>query len=192
MISSKDLIKKIANETKPKQEIKEEKQKLVIFLLDNEEYAADIKYVQEIVRLPEVTFVPNVPNFITGIFNLRGKIIVVVDLEKKFNLVRETINNKKIVMISEIEKNNYGIIVDKVKEIIDVPIRLIQPAPDLLSPKIKKDYFLGVVPIAPEKEEKDISSNQKSRLIIIIDLKKMLEEKELLGLNKTVEDAINK
>jgi len=166
--------------------------KLVVFELDKEEYAVEITELQEIINIPEITPVPNAPKFIKGILNLRGKISVVVDLEKRFDLVREFENKEEgNVIITEVEGNNFGVIVDKVSEIITVQATNIQPTPALISTKIHADYLKGVVVIDDEEvKTKEKTENDNSRLLILLDLKRMLKEEELLKFGKAVKEVV--
>lgn len=144
--STKNIINEVAQKDTQVEKKENTNVQLVVFELDKEEYAVEIIDLQEIIRIPEITPIPNSPKFISGIFNLRGKIIVVVDLENRFHLVRdtETIDNGHII-ITEVNDNNYGIVVDKVSEIINVPKSIVQSTPDLVSTKIHADYLKGVV-----------------------------------------------
>lgn len=189
MINAEDVIKKVAKKGKTNDQKAEEMIQLVIFELDKEEYAVEIKDLQEIIRIPEITPVPNAPEFITGIFNLRGRIVVVIDLEKRFNLNHENEVREGNIIIAEVEDNSYGVIVDNVKEIKNVAKSIIQPTPKLTSAKIHDDYLKGVVVIENEAEE-GVENGSDSRLIILLDLPKMLQEKELMNLGKTVNEAI--
>jgi len=166
--------------------------KLVVFELDKEEYAVEITELQEIINIPEITPVPNAPKFIKGILNLRGKISVVVDLEKRFDLVREFENKEEgNVIITEVEGNNFGVIVDKVSEIITVQTANIQPTPALISTKIHVDYLKGVVVIDDkEAKNKEKTEADNSRLLILLDLKRMLKEEELLKFGKVIKEII--
>lgn len=160
---------------------------LVVFELDKEEYAVEIKDLQEIITIPEITPIPNAPKFIKGILNLRGKISVVVDLEKRFNLIREHENkNDGNIVITEVEENSFGLIVDRVNEIITVPLSSIQATPALVSSKIEAEYLKGVVVVVDQNKDQKKGETKGSRLIILLDIKKMLKEKELLQLGKNV------
>jgi purine-binding chemotaxis protein CheW len=187
MTNTEDIIKAVADQAKNQDdEKKEEIIQLVVFSLDNEEYAVEIKDLQEIIKRPEITPVPGTPEFIKGIFNLRGKIIVVLDLENRFNLIRSTVPSREgNIIIAEINSNSFGIIVDKVTEIINIPISTIQQTPAMATSKIQTDYLKGVVVLSKtiSKELKNHES-ENSRLIILLDLPKMLQEKELMSLQK--------
>ena len=188
---------------------------LVVFTLDHEEYAVPIIDLQEIIKVPEITPIPNAPVFIKGILNLRGKIIVVIDLERKFNLLREGETILKHIIITEINGVGFGVLVDEVIEVLNIEKNLIQPAPSLVSSKIHADYLKGVVVLtrehkimstitassdqraneanlpdtsSPSLKDQSTGSNASddSRLLIVIDLSRILQESELLGVNETV------
>ncbi len=192
---------------------------LVVFTLDAEEYAVPITDLQEIIKVPDITPIPNAPHFIKGILNLRGKIVVVIDLEKRFRLVREEARELKHIIITEINKTSFGVVVDEVIEVLTIPVKSVQPTPALVSSKIHADYLKGVVVLkggqkvnhkspseAPKlviggdskstdqasvdktgKNESRAVAASDSRLLILIDLSKILHEKELLAVTESVE-----
>lgn len=196
MTQTEDIIKEVVQKDSSKDKKIEETIQLVVFELDKEEYGVEIVELQEIIRMPDITPIPNAPAFIKGIFNLRGKIIVVVDLEKRFNLVRENAGAEGNIIIAEVDKNNYGVIVDKVTEIVNVPMSSIQRTPSLVSSKIQIEYLKGVVVMEKhgnrrnDEAVEDVHNKNDSRLIILLDLPKLLQEKELLSLGKAVQEII--
>jgi len=196
MINIEETIKNVARQASREDDRAVKTVQLVVFELDQEEYAVEITDLQEIITIPDITPIPNAPDFISGILNLRGKISVVVDLEKRFNLVREHQQTEEgNIVITEVNDNSFGVMVDKVSEIITVPITVIQPTPALVSSKIHAEYLKGVVVLSEKinkKNQEDEKRNSNSRLIIFLDLHKMLQEKELLQLGKTVQDVIAK
>jgi purine-binding chemotaxis protein CheW len=137
-----DEVDKVAST--PSEEKAEDTMQVITFSLQNEEYALDIAELKEIVKTPEITALPNVPEFISGILNLRGQMVVVVDLEKKFNLPT-TESKHEHVIITEVGENMFGILVNRVNEILKVKVSSIKPAPHVLASKIKTDYFKGVI-----------------------------------------------
>lgn len=186
------IIKKVADEKTSEKNAAEKNIQLVVFELDKEEYAVEITDLQEIKKMTEITPIPNAPLFIRGIFNLRGKIIVVVDLEKRFNLVRDNARSlEENLIIAEVNENSFGVIVDRVTEIINIGKSSIQAAPALVSSKIHADYIKGVVVLQENSKKNDEEDDSESRLIIMLDLMKMLQEKELLSLSEVVQKAIN-
>lgn len=99
---------------------------LVVFNLGLEEYAINISYAQEIIRIPKFTRLPNTPSFVEGIFNLRGKIISVFDLKKKFGMAQSERSIDSRLLILELDNMMVGIIVDDVSEVIRVDEQSIQ------------------------------------------------------------------
>jgi purine-binding chemotaxis protein CheW len=145
-------------------------EQMVIFELDNEEYAVSILEVREVIKLPQITPVPNSETFISGIINLRGKVVPVLDLEKKFNLARENPTPSQHILIAEGDEGLiFGILVDRVSEVLKIPQTSIKPAPSTLAGKISADFLKGVVASNLESKE---------RIMLILDLKKILSHRE--------------
>jgi purine-binding chemotaxis protein CheW len=197
-----DNIRKIISETASSGSANKKKEtdliQLVVFLLDGEEYAIPISDLQEIIRIPAITPIPSAPEFILGILNLRGKIVVVVDLEKRFHLKRENNEKPGHIIITEVGDNTFGVMVDVVTEVLRVSTSSIQPTPILSSSKIHADYLKGVVVIEDEEETRNkenetqsVQTQKNSRLIILLDILKMLQENELLQLGKVVEEVVS-
>jgi len=146
---------------------------LVVFELMGEEYAVDIMDVREIMKMEEVTPVPNSPDFIEGIINVRGTIDVIVDLARRFNL-KETGKAKRGHIINvERGENLYGLIVDEVSEVLRIPKDTIEAAPGIISQEIRADYVKGVALV-------------EDRLLILLDLDKVLSEIELTKIAEQV------
>jgi len=177
-----------------KQEIVETKQ-IVVFHLDGEEYGVFITDIKEIITMSDVTPLPNAPSFISGILNVRGTIVVVVDLEERFGLKREGEHQQKHIILTEVEESTFGIIVDTVEEVLAVPASKIKESPELVSGRIHTDYLHGVVVIGEEQVaqteegEKQKGGATASRLIILLDIKKMLEAKELLQVSSLIKES---
>lgn len=145
---------------------------LVSFRIGSEEFGVDILMLQEIIRLPVITPIPNSPRFIMGMINLRGRIIPVVDLRQRLQIrgikpIQE--NRKTRILIVEIFEHVTGFIVDSVSEVMKVPISEIEPAPHLLASGIDSEYIQGVVKLG-------------DRLVVLLDFRKILrpQEKEQL------------
>ena len=99
---------------------------LVVFNLGLEEYAINISYAQEIIRIPKFTQIPNVPSFIEGVINLRGKVIPVFDLKKRFGMGPSERSTNSRLLIIELDSMKVGIIVDDISEVIRIDEQLIQ------------------------------------------------------------------
>lgn len=99
---------------------------LVVFNLGSEEYAIDISYAKEIIRVPKLTKIPNVPFFIEGVFNLRGTVITVIDLKKRFEIEETERGIDSRLLILDFEDIKVGIIVDDISEVMRVDDLTIQ------------------------------------------------------------------
>ena len=144
---------------------------LVGFGAANEKFGVDILMVQEILRSAEVTAVPNSPEFVEGVLNLRGNIVPVIDLRKRLNLYDEASSQKKSwVLILNIDNRVVGFIVDHVTEVIKIEEKKIESAPDIIVSGLESQYIQGVCEIA-------------GGLIIILDFDLVLfnEEQKVLG-----------
>lgn len=101
------------------------------FQLASETYAVPIKSVSEIIGLPEITHVPNMPHYMRGIINLRGRVLPVMDLRRKFSLQTTDYTRETCVIIVEIWARKVGLIVDTVREVLDFRLNQIEPSPDI-------------------------------------------------------------
>ena len=134
---------------------------LVSFTIGSEEFGVDILKVQEINRTVEITRVPQAPHYVEGVINLRGKVIPIIDLRKRFGLeLKEYDKNTRIVVV-DIEGNVMGMIVDSVSEVLRLPANTIEPPPELVT-GINAEYIKGVAKL-------------QDRLLIFLDLSKVVE-----------------
>lgn len=116
---------------------------LVTFEVGQEEFAVDILAVQEINRMMPMTRVPQSPPDVEGVINLRGKIIPVLDLRRRFDMPRgERDNNNRIVVV-EVHGRVLGFVVDRVHEVLRIPRNIVDPAPTMSS-SIRSDFIEGV------------------------------------------------
>ena len=145
--------------------ITEELLQMVVFQLGGEEFGVEIMKVQEIIRMPEITQIPQSPDYVEGVINLRGRIIVVINLDKRFNLVSKEIDADSRIIVVEIGDNVVGMIVDSVNEVLRIPSTSVDPAPELVMSNISREYITGVGKI-------------DGRLLILLDLAKVLDRKE--------------
>lgn len=93
---------------------------VIVFNLGNEEYGINMSYAKEIVRIPKITKVPNMPVFMEGIIDLRGKVIPVVDAKTKFGFAQSEGGTDSKLLILDLEGMNLGIIVDDVSEVVNI------------------------------------------------------------------------
>lgn len=115
---------------------------LTAFYVGDEEYVVDIMRVREIIRPLPITPVRRGPRFVEGVINLRGAVIPVVDMRKRFGMPPAQSLHRKIVIMS-IDQRTFGLIVDQMSEVIRIPRHQIQPAPGLLN-REAAPFFLGV------------------------------------------------
>jgi purine-binding chemotaxis protein CheW len=137
---------------------------LVIFLLDKEEYGVDVLDVREIIRVPIITQMPNSADFIEGIINLRGKVIPIISLRKKFKLEELIDDSDKRIIVLEKNEQLLGFIVDAVDEVIDINSEDIGPPPVAINNDQQNEIFAGII----QKGEK---------LIVLLDLVKSFDFK---------------
>lgn len=136
----------------------------VVFKLGKEEYGIDIMNVKEIGPYQETVKIPNTPRFVEGIVNYRGKVIPIISLKKRFNLEDTEIDNNTRVVIINLKERQIGFIVDEASQTIRLDDKDIEPAPEIIS-SIERRYITGV-------------GKKDNRLIIMIDLEKVLSEEE--------------
>ena len=151
----------------------EQIKQLVSFILGKEEFGVDILMVQEIIRLATITPIPNAPEFIEGVINLRGKVIPIIDLRKRLKITKEEVKNAKHtrILVIEIDGNVTGFIVDAVSEVLKIPINRIEPPPEIIVSSIDSEYISGVIKL-------------EENLLILLDFKKILRIDERDKLRK--------
>jgi purine-binding chemotaxis protein CheW len=134
---------------------------LATFFLSQEEYGVDVRLVQEIIRVSDITQVPRAPGFIKGVINLRGRIIPVVDLKRKLGLgeVEEAARQSRIVVV-KVRDRMVGLLVDGASQVLKVPVASIEPPPEEVV-EIDANFIRGVAKL-------------ERRLIILMDLPKVL------------------
>lgn len=138
---------------------------LIIFRVSGQEFGVPIEIVKEIIKIGFITPIPDSPNFIKGLINVRGDVVAAIDLRARFFLKgHDDVKPKHIVIIQQVD-SLLGLVVDEVSEVLRVEKEQIQPAPDLIK-KIHENYVSGV-----------FSHNE--RLIILLDLGAVLSEQEL-------------
>lgn len=142
---------------------------LVTFQLSEELYGIDIMDVKEIVPSQEIRPIPNAPSYVEGLFNLRGEIIPIINLHKRFHLRRANLDDEENLLsgfiIIDVDGMKLGVIIDKVERVIAIDHTEIQPPPQMLT-GIGAEYIQGV-------------ANQKTGYLIILDIKKLFSAKEL-------------
>jgi purine-binding chemotaxis protein CheW len=113
------------------------------FRLVDDLYAVDIMRIKEIIRPQKLTLLPKAPSFIDGVINLRGAVIPVVDLRKRFDMPEREVGAATRLLIVRLSAQTLGLVVDDVTEVITVPVKDIKPPPTVSDGAIA-DYLLGV------------------------------------------------
>ena len=143
-----------------------EERQIVIFAIGNEEFGVNINEVREIIRIEQITKIPNTNPYIKGVINLRGGIIVVIDLAMKLGLPTKEADKNTRILVVDIENTVVGMIVDSATEVLRLGGEQIQPPPEIITEKINSDFIEGVGIL-------------DERLLILLDMAKVLEAKEI-------------
>jgi purine-binding chemotaxis protein CheW len=142
---------------------------LVTFQISEELYGVDIMDVKEIVRVQDIRSIPNAPGYVEGLFNLRGEIIPIISLHKRFHLKKAQMGEDEELLsgfiIIDIDGMKLGVIIDKVERVVSIEAQNIQPPPQMLT-GIGAEYIQGVV-------------NRETGYLIILDIRKLFSAKEL-------------
>jgi purine-binding chemotaxis protein CheW len=145
---------------------------LVGFRIGKALFGVDILMVQEIIRESPITPIPDSPEFIEGVINLRGNIIPIIDLRKRLNLTNlEAASKDNWIIILNIEGRITGFIVDRVTKVLKVSMDRIKPAPDIVVAGLKSQYLRGVCKI-------------DERLLVLLDFNRILMVDEIKKLNE--------
>lgn len=106
-----------------------QKDKFLTFHLAGEDYGIEIAYVTEIIGIQKITDVPDMPDFVKGVINLRGKVIPVMDVRRRFNLEERDYDERTCIIVVDMNDAAVGLVVDKVNEVADIPEDQIEPPP---------------------------------------------------------------
>ncbi len=136
---------------------------LVSFHVGGEEFGLDILRVQEIIRIQPLTRVPNSPDFVDGVINLRGKVIPVIALRKRIGLPEQAHDKQTRIVVIEVNGNVLGFIVDSVSEVLRIPADTVEPPPRL--GKVEREYVSGV-------------GKLDDRLLILLDVDRLMSESD--------------
>ena len=148
---------------------------IVGFRVGRETFGVPIGLVHEIVRVPEITAVPDSPGYVEGVINLRGKIVSVVDLRKRFGEKEITSHKKNRILVTEVDGKMVGLIVDAASEVLKIPDNEIELPPSVFE-EGELNYVTGV-------------GKLHGRLVILIDLSKILQKGELRRLGEMAQTA---
>ena len=144
----------------------------VTFTIDDEEFGIEILKVQEIIGYTKPTHVPNSPEFIGGVINLRGVIIPIIDLRKKFHMPHKEYDKFTVVIVLEVVGKTMGIIVDAVSDVLSLSDENIQPPPEFS--KFKSEFLKGMGKLG-------------EKLVILLNIDKILTYEEYMQVDEVHE-----
>ncbi len=149
--------------------------KFLSFFLGTEEYGVEILRVREIIGIIDITPLPQTPDFVKGVINLRGKIIPVIELRRKFNMSSKSFDEETCIIVVEVtdpatdDQFHMGVIVDTVSEVQDIPKSNIEPAPKF-GRDLNTHYILGMG---------KVKNGESERVIILLDIDKVMTHDDI-------------
>ena len=141
---------------------------LVTFSISDEEFGVDILKVQEIIRTMEISKVPRAPDFVEGVINLRGKVIPIIDLRRRFGLAHKLHDKNTRIIVIEMTDVIVGFVVDAVSEVLRIPTSTVEPPPPVVA-GMDSEYISGV-------------GKLEGSLLILLDLDKLLSSDDMAAL----------
>jgi purine-binding chemotaxis protein CheW len=145
--------------------------KFLSFFLKDEEYGIEILKVQEIIGMLPITRVPRTPEYVRGVINLRGKIIPVTDLRSRFEMEEQEVTTETCTIVVQAGGLEIGVIVDKVSEVMDIPISEIEDVPSF-GTDVNADFLLGI-------------GNANGRVRLLLDIDKVLLTREIVEIHSS-------
>jgi purine-binding chemotaxis protein CheW len=149
--------------------------KYLTFQLGDEEYGLEILKVREIIGLMEITNVPRMPNFVRGVINLRGKVIPVIDLRQKFGMERADNTKETCIIVVDLDGLLMGIVVDKVSEVMDIQEQDIEETPTF-GVSVDTEFIMGI-------------GKAKGKIVIVLDIRRVLTAEEIKIISKTEKET---
>lgn len=149
--------------------------KFLTFFLEEEEYGLQILKVHEIIGVMDITSVPRTPVFVKGVINLRGKIIPVIDLRRKFRMDTIDYTQQTCIIVVQVQETQMGIIVDQVSEVLDIQDEDIEDTPNF-GKDVTTDYILGI-------------GKSESKVKLLLDIEKVLSAQDVVDIQSVVESA---
>lgn len=137
---------------------------IVSFKLADEEYGLDIMKVQEIILIGQITQMPQAPDFVRGLINLRGHVIPIIDLRKRFGFPDAEKSESQRIIVVNVGKRTMGIVVDEVDQVLRVKAEDVEPPPTSVK-GINHDFITGLV-------------KRERKLVILLDIEHLLTERE--------------
>ncbi len=151
-----------------------QKDKYLTFHIGTEDYGIAIANVTEIIGIQSITEIPEMPDYIKGVINLRGKVIPVMDVRSRFKLEPRAYDERTCIIVVEIDSTAVGLVVDRVNEVADIPEDQVEPPPK--SKRKGGGYIQGIGKIGKEVK-------------ILLDINKILYEEELESISEAAQGA---
>jgi len=145
------------------------------FALAGEEYGVDILAVREIRGWSRVTRIPQTPDYLLGVLNLRGAIVPIMDLRLRFGLERESYGDTTVVIIVAVEERLFGIVVDSVSDVVDIDPAAIKPVPDM-GVVVDTRYLKGL-------------ATHVERMVMLLDVEKLMRPEDVETLDAAMPDV---
>jgi purine-binding chemotaxis protein CheW len=149
---------------------------LVVFELGDESYGVDISRVQDINRMQEITEIPHAPESVVGVINLRGRVIPVIDLRKRFGLPDAVHTKDTRIVVVHLEGNLIGVIVDAVSQVLRIPADIVEPPSPVLA-GVDSRYLRGIAKL-------------DDRLVILLDLDFVLSRREQEAISEVLAEEV--
>lgn len=140
--------------------------KYMNFQIGNESYGISIRHVREIIELQKISEVPDMPAYVKGVINLRGKVIPIVDIRLRFGFEARPYDDRTCIIVVEIRNSAIGFIVDTVEDVVEIPEKEVEPAPQFKTASGKDRYISGMGKVGEAVK-------------ILLDVEKLIYEDEL-------------
>ena len=137
---------------------------MVIFGVGSEYFGVEIAQVESIIKIQTITKLPHMPEFVKGVTNLRGKVLPIIDLRKRFGFVAEETDKHSRIIVVSVNQIGVGMIVDEVTEVATIPEGVAEAAPAITT-SVDSAFVTGIAKLDP-------------RLVILLDLQRVLSQRE--------------
>jgi len=137
---------------------------IVVFELGTEQFGVDISSVESIIKMQAITKMPHAPAFVEGVTNLRGKVLPVIDLRKRFGMASNEVDKDSRIIVISVNRTEVGMVVDGVSEVFTVPDQAVEPAPSIAT-TVDSAFITGIAKL-------------DGRLVILLDLDRVLTIQE--------------
>ncbi|MCF7949018.1 MAG: chemotaxis protein CheW [Spirochaetia bacterium] len=147
--------------------------KFLMCKLGNEVFGIDIAHVTDIIELQKITEVPDMPEYVRGVINLRGQVIPVIDLRMRFKMEPRDYDDRTVITVVQIRNNSIGFIIDTATEVQGIPDKDVDPAPKFHGKEEQKKYVAGLGKVGED-------------VTILLDVEKLVEEEEVEEINSGI------